>query len=282
MAEEEDEHSGYTVIDWELRDRNPREILEFDILRLLDLGYEVPPDGDEDEMHQIPIKGWTHYYVNRKGQLYNRDTGRYISGMGLSTINTNYFAVRLYRKGKSSSKLRGTREFKDVPIHRLVAVMFVKNPNRKKNLTVDHIDYDTFNNNYKNLRWLPLKENIRRREHQTRMYKEDGLWKFAFRNEDGEWEVDDKEYEEEADVWVHRWDWIRERAFERREKLLQKQLRPDKIMEPHLQPIRRAYLSHQQKLGKPKPDLPGVSGIRAETILRMYKSLAKKADGGAD
>ena len=43
-------------------------------------------------------------------------------------------------------------------IHRLVAQHFIKNPLRKQE--VNHIDYCTTNNHYKNLEWCTRKENM--------------------------------------------------------------------------------------------------------------------------
>ena len=54
-----------------------------------------------------------------------------------------------------SVKIGGKR--KHFPIHRLVAIAFIPNPNNKAQ--VDHIDNDKTNNCVDNLRWVSNKEN---------------------------------------------------------------------------------------------------------------------------
>ena len=54
-----------------------------------------------------------------------------------------------------SVKIGGKR--KHFPIHRLVAIAFIPNPNNKSQ--VDHIDNDKNNNRVDNLRWVSNKEN---------------------------------------------------------------------------------------------------------------------------
>lgn len=53
----------------------------------------------------------------------------------------------------------GTKKY--VFIHRLVAQMFIPNPENK--LTVDHIDRNKLNNNVNNLRWATYSEQIKNR-----------------------------------------------------------------------------------------------------------------------
>ncbi len=48
---------------------------------------------------------------------------------------------------------------KNFRVHRLVAQLFVPNPDRKKNKIVNHIDGNKLNNNSKNLEWTTIKGN---------------------------------------------------------------------------------------------------------------------------
>lgn len=63
--------------------------------------------------------------------------------------NTGYLVVTFRKQGKRVT----------IRIHRLVAELFVKNPDNKP--IVDHIDGNKTNNNAKNLRWVTNSENIR-------------------------------------------------------------------------------------------------------------------------
>jgi len=47
---------------------------------------------------------------------------------------------------------------RNIYIHRLVALHFVKNPNNQN--YVNHIDYDKSNNHFKNLEWCSQRENV--------------------------------------------------------------------------------------------------------------------------
>lgn len=75
--------------------------------------------------------------------------------------------VRFNRLLKNSRKWNGylrvclckNKKRKDLLISRMVANEFVKNPNPKKFIHVDHIDGDKENNNAKNLEWVTAKEN---------------------------------------------------------------------------------------------------------------------------
>lgn len=55
---------------------------------------------------------------------------------------------------------------KTYSVHRLVAIAFIPNPENKRE--VNHIDFDTLNNNASNLEWVTAKENkIHSREHMS-------------------------------------------------------------------------------------------------------------------
>lgn len=62
--------------------------------------------------------------------------------------NETYPSVALYINGKR----------KVFYIHRLVAMMFIPNPENKP--CVDHIDCNIYNNNVTNLRWVTQRENV--------------------------------------------------------------------------------------------------------------------------
>jgi hypothetical protein len=63
--------------------------------------------------------------------------------------NTGYLVVTFRKQGKKVT----------IRIHRLIAELFVENPDNKP--IIDHIDGDKTNNNAKNLRWVTNSENIR-------------------------------------------------------------------------------------------------------------------------
>lgn len=75
-----------------------------------------------------------NYSVSNKGEVRNDDTGYILKG---SLNGKGYKRVLLHKK----------RYF----IHRLVATLFISNPNNYPQ--VNHIDHDKLNNNVCNLEW---------------------------------------------------------------------------------------------------------------------------------
>ena len=90
------------------------------------------------------IEGFENYSISDLGNIRNDQTGRILK---LCLDTEGYNRIRLYK-----DKIASTQK-----VHRLVANMFLPNPENKK--TVDHIDNNKTNNNLINLRWATLSEN---------------------------------------------------------------------------------------------------------------------------
>lgn len=90
------------------------------------------------------IEGHPNYSVSSVGDVRNDKTGLIIKPIKLKR---GYRQVHFYKN----------REYKNLYIHRLVAIHFIPNPENKR--CVDHIDGDPSNNNITNLRWATSREN---------------------------------------------------------------------------------------------------------------------------
>lgn len=95
------------------------------------------------------IPNWEWYQVNENGEVKNTETGKILNG---DINNAGYHRVCLYRKPNKQ------RFF----IHRLVAELFIPNPNNYNE--VNHIDGNKNNNHISNLEWSTRTHN----EHECR------------------------------------------------------------------------------------------------------------------
>lgn len=101
----------------------------------------------DEEWKVLNINGFENSYkISNYGKIYSMKNNIY---MKLTKNKNGYMQVRLYDKNTKSKIFR---------IHRLVALLFLNNPNDKK--YVDHIDRVRNNNHFKNLRWATHKENM--------------------------------------------------------------------------------------------------------------------------
>lgn len=94
------------------------------------------------------IKGFENYYIDKNGIVYSCQNG-IIKIKSPFKNHNGYLRVTLWNKGKQ----------KKFFIHRLVAENFVENEKPDIYNSVDHIDKNIFNNNYKNLRWTTIEKN---------------------------------------------------------------------------------------------------------------------------
>ena len=88
------------------------------------------------------------YQISNKGRVRDEESNRVYKG----GVNANGYPV-----------------FKMIPIHRLVAEVFIPNPDNKP--IVDHIDTNKTNNDVNNLRWVTQEENMRNEQTRENLHK---------------------------------------------------------------------------------------------------------------
>ncbi len=97
-----------------------------------------------------PIEDFSNYEVSNQGNIKNK-TSQQILKNWLQGLN--YCVGMTNNSGKNRS----------IPIKKLVAIYFVKNPYNFSH--IEHIDLNKTNNNYKNIRWIKQCKNINKNEY---------------------------------------------------------------------------------------------------------------------
>lgn len=122
------------------------------------------------------------YTIYEDGRIHNDTNGKWIRGTSIDNHN-RYVKIHL-----------GTDEAgKFLPLHRLVAQIFIPNPNNYPQ--VNHIDGNRYNNAASNLEWCTAKQNIRHcwdtglhmRQHgemsgTSKLTDEEAKWVYSFRD----------------------------------------------------------------------------------------------------
>lgn len=92
------------------------------------------------------IPGFPHYQITEDGKVWSKYRNRFIIPTKIDKHH-EYKRIGLNENGKTTR----------MAIHKLVALVFIPNPN---NLPyVDHIDRDKSNNSISNLRWVSQSQN---------------------------------------------------------------------------------------------------------------------------
>lgn len=117
---------------------------------------------------------WKWLIFKEKGKLYNYYGHYMISDTGkIKSFNNNkILKTRKNNKGYERINLCKNNKQKTFLIHRLVAYMFIPNPQNKP--YIDHIDTNPLNNHVSNLRWCTQKENMNNIKTKTENYHNQG------------------------------------------------------------------------------------------------------------
>lgn len=100
------------------------------------------------------IPGFIGYHITKDGELYSRRIERSPNKFG------KWRKLKLSKKSRVKVRLYKGRVGYTLSISRLVALVYVYNPNPSKFKEVMHLDNNPLNNNYKNLQWGTHSMNI--------------------------------------------------------------------------------------------------------------------------
>lgn len=93
-----------------------------------------------EEIWKTPLE-YNNYEISSTGKARNKITNKFIFGRQISA-------------GTIMIMINNEKKSKSIPLHRLIAELFIENPNHHKHVL--HIDNNKNNNNYDNLRWVKL------------------------------------------------------------------------------------------------------------------------------
>lgn len=100
------------------------------------------------------VPGFIGYHITREGELYSRRVERSPHKFG------KWHKLRLSKKVRVKVRLYKDGMGYDLSISRLVALVYVYNPNPSRFNEVMHLDNNPLNNHYRNLQWGTHSMNI--------------------------------------------------------------------------------------------------------------------------
>lgn len=99
---------------------------------------------------QSNIPGWPRYHITKEGIVYCNKMGKWEIRKSHLSKSNGYIVIRFRDNGSTKLCL----------LHRLVAMVYVPNPNPEFFNVVCHKDNNPKNNHYKNLYWGTQKMNM--------------------------------------------------------------------------------------------------------------------------
>lgn len=144
---------------------------------------EKYPDLPEDEF--IPIKNCLDvkegmYKINKKGEVFSMGKGVLLKG----TLNSNGYKVYGLIRDNVDRKVKNPS--RDYLVHRLVAIMFLENPNPEIYKVVNHIDCNKLNNSLSNLEFTTQADNSSAEKASYSKIPEDKLINYVALDDNGE------------------------------------------------------------------------------------------------
>ena len=121
--------------------------VRFPYQKVYNINYKAPWTGfSYVDNRWLAYLGFKHYWVTCDGRVFSELTGDYVVG---NMSFDGYLRVLIKRDSGG---------FVTIGVHRLVAMMFIPNPENKPE--VNHIDGNKLNNHVSNLEWCNGWENV--------------------------------------------------------------------------------------------------------------------------
>ena len=118
------------------------------------------------------IEDYPNYSVSNFGNVRNDIKMEIVKSFPRESNGCTY--LRFYRRGGPQ-----------LTIHKLVATLWVENPNKELYTQADHIDKNSFNNHFSNLRWVTASQNCMNRRPRNTIkgaYKQGNRWRCVVNN----------------------------------------------------------------------------------------------------
>ena len=109
-------------------------------------------NNDENQIMYMGGEDWKpfgNYLVSSYGRIFSLKYNRMLVPILRKAHTQSYYWIRIC----------GNKTYKDYPIHRLVAMLFIPNPEQKAQ--VHHKDCDPLNNRADNLQWVTQSEHTK-------------------------------------------------------------------------------------------------------------------------